>query len=156
MGLNETATFELVLRPDATPAEVETEISSPGPTEQAEVRTTCATTAELTGHGFDVLPQTEETQFVCAGQGARWQWQVTALERGAQALTLTLSAQIANNPPVTVRVFSADIEVQVGLWRTVFDPVARNFSKGAGAFVVALGAAAGGWVWSRARRQDGG
>ena len=45
--------------------------------------------AELTGAGFDITPQGPASREVLPDSVTTWTWQVTARQRGTQALTLT-------------------------------------------------------------------
>jgi hypothetical protein len=108
-------------------------------------------TARLEGTNFKVLPLTVLTQFVCVGVTAEWRWEVTALKEGAQHLTLVLTAVIDDEPPFVVKTFEETIEIQVGLVKKVFGPIAENLSITLSAFLAALGAAVGTWSWKRFR-----
>ena len=152
LGLDQTTRVELVLGLGQSGTDVQSSVTGPGDVNTDEINTTCETTAQLLGQNFDVLELTAPTQFVCAGSLGRWQWDVTALEPGIHSLTLTISALIDDNPPVTIRVYSRDIEIEVGFFSQVFGPVFDNLGVAVGAFAAAMGAALAAKVWPGFRR----
>jgi hypothetical protein len=152
LGLDQTTKVELVLGLGQSGKDVQSSVTGLGDVNTDEINTTCKTTAQLLGQNFDVLPATPPTQFVCAGSVGRWQWDVTALKPGIHSLTLTISALIDDNPPVTIRVYSRDIEIEVGLWSQIFGPVFDNLGVAVGAFAAAIGAALAARVWPGIRR----
>jgi len=155
LGLDQTTTVELVLGLGQSGKDVQSSVTGPGDVETDEINTTCETTAQLLGQNFDVLELTAPTQFVCAGSVGRWQWDVTALEPGIHSLTLTISALIDDNPPVTIGVFSRKIEIEVGLISQIFSPVFENLDVAVGAFAAAIGAALAARMWPGFKRREG-
>lgn len=154
LGLEQTTKIHLVLGRGQSGEDVAASVTAPGDVESAEILTTCETTAQLRGQNFEVLELTPPTQFVCAGSVASWLWEVKALEPGIHSLTLTISALIGDNPPVTIRVYNRDIEIEVGLFTQIFGPVLENLGISIGAFAGAVGAAGGAWAWNRLRRRS--
>jgi hypothetical protein len=154
LGLNETTTLQLLIGPDSPGSELKTSITGPDEVEATEIDTTCETTARLQGQNFEVLDLTEPTQFICAGTAAQWLWQVTALEPGRHSLTLTITALLEDNPPVTIRVFQRDIQIQVGFWARILGLIGDNVGASVGAFMTALGTAAAAWALSLRRKRN--
>jgi hypothetical protein len=154
LGLGEVTSVELILGLGESGADVEGSVSAPGDIESADIATTCETTAQLQGLNFSVLAKTPESQYVCAGRPGVWVWDVTGKKAGTHHLTLTISAQLDDNPPVLVDVYERTIVIEVSWLERLFGPLVKNLGVFLGAFVAALGTAGGAMAWNRFRRRS--
>lgn len=151
--LNEEVIIQLLLALDVRGEALTPSVTGPGKKESADIQATCATTAQLRGRSFEVLELTPSEQYVCAGTRAEWRWEVTPLEGGLHTLTMTLTAAIDDDPPVTIQVYATDIQVEVSLVDRFVNPITERLGVSLTAFLTALAAAAGTWSWNRMRRK---
>jgi hypothetical protein len=153
LELEESTLVELILGVGQPGQEVEDSVVAPGEIESHEIATTCETTARLQGLNFEVQPYSDETQYVCAGNQGVWTWEIIGRKAGRHNLTLTISALIDDNPPVTIEIFKRDIVIEVSWGERIFGPLVKNLGVFVGAFVAALGTAGGAMALQRIRRR---
>lgn len=126
MEIGSTVTVDVALGGNRTFAELVPLLENAGKAEGQRVQVADRMEARLTGSGFEIIPNTPETQLVSTTQATRWLWQVKAKDLGTQKLYLSLNALLSLNGKDTaksVMTFQREISVQVtsisGTWAFV-------------------------------------
>ncbi len=137
----------------------------PGEVKTGQTKISRIMQAELSGAAFKIEPSGAQQRTVTSLSSVKWTWFVTPLEEGTdKVLNLEVSAILREGtkalPPVTIRTFRTQIEVDVRWWDLVlykiqaFDPV-YQLATAIGGIASALLLIWRFATWRRRRRSKG-
>jgi hypothetical protein len=153
MGLYQFKAVHAVLSLTKSGTQLQEMMKDAGVVKERKIRVSNIMAARLKGEGFRIEPLTETLQAVDFQGETQWQWQITALQPGAQKLYLAVDAIInidGRDMPHTVHSLYEQIQIHVAWHQQVSRFVAANWQW----LWTAVALPMIGWIWERRKKSS--